>query len=210
MIDWLIPLLLSIYVTLFHISLHHLPSFSSDLSHPCVFPSQVHRSGYPSFTSSSIYCLFITLFFGFLYTRSLPYLSFFSLAHGRTWTSFFTLDFPSPKIIKHILFHIFILWHLSYSIFSHSSHYLFLGLWSFYFLCRPLPLPVCICLPLHFMFAAALTRSSSGRGRREDRREGQQQHPPYVNCTQPRGFSGFLVDMLEVIAKEMNFTWVAW
>ncbi|XP_050688703.1 uncharacterized protein LOC126981542 isoform X2 [Eriocheir sinensis] len=37
--------------------------------------------------------------------------------------------------------------------------------------------------------------------------EEYQQRLPHVNCTQPPGFSGFLVDMLEVIAKEMNFTY---
>ncbi|XP_045117991.1 uncharacterized protein LOC123508376 [Portunus trituberculatus] len=30
--------------------------------------------------------------------------------------------------------------------------------------------------------------------------------PPHINCSQPRNFSGFLVDMLKVISKEMNFT----
>ncbi|KAG0727110.1 Glutamate receptor ionotropic, kainate 4 [Chionoecetes opilio] len=42
----------------------------------------------------------------------------------------------------------------------------------------------------------------------EMEQERLEQLPPHVNCTQPAGFRGFLVDMLKVISKEMNFTFV--
>ncbi|XP_037794000.1 uncharacterized protein LOC119589469 [Penaeus monodon] len=54
---------------------------------------------------------------------------------------------------------------------------------------------------------ASLTRRGGGGGRRQgsQRRPG---HPPaHINCPQPEGFHGFLVDLIDLLSSEMNFTY---